>query len=154
MFPFDTPAEGVLVGMEDEMPYRDGVVGESGADLALILLDQDSHGHHQSAAGVIEYAASGLNNERPPRRPMLEVVGLGQPRRDVHKNLADLLGVEHPRVRNQLLQEGAGCRLADAVGAAESYDHEPDASGEVRRVRVCGSRWRTSRRYRESPTGF
>ena len=94
--PLDAPAEGVLVGVEDEVPYRDGVLGEARADLAPVLLDQDGHRHHQGAAGVVEYAAGGLDDERPPRRPVLEVVRLGQPRRDVHECLADLLGVEHP----------------------------------------------------------
>ncbi len=55
--PLDAPAEGVLVSVEDEVPYRDGMLGEARADLAPVLLDQDGHGHHQSAAGVVEYAA-------------------------------------------------------------------------------------------------
>jgi hypothetical protein len=70
--------------------------GEARADLAPVLLDQDSHGHHQRAAGVVEYAAGGLDDERPPWRPVLKVVRPGQPRLDVHECLADLLGVEHP----------------------------------------------------------
>ena len=77
--PLDAPAEGGLVGVEDEVPDRDGMVGEARADLAPVLLDQDRHGHHQSAAGVVEYAAGGLDDERPPRRPVLEVVRLGSP---------------------------------------------------------------------------
>jgi hypothetical protein len=83
-----------LVSVEDEVPDRDGVVGQAGADFAPVLLDQDRHGHHQGAAGVVEYPAGGLDDELPPRRPVLEVVRLGQPWRDVHECLADLLGVE------------------------------------------------------------
>ena len=94
--PLDAPAEGVLVSLEDEVPYRNGMVSEARADLAPVLLDQDGHGHHQSAAGVVEHAPGGLDHERPPRRPVLEVVRLGQPRRDVHECLADLLGIEDP----------------------------------------------------------
>jgi len=82
--------------VEDEVPYRDGMAGEARADLAPVLLDQDGHGHHQGAAGVVEDAAGSLDDEWPPRRPVLEVVRRGQPRRDVHECLADLLGVEHP----------------------------------------------------------
>jgi hypothetical protein len=67
-----------LVSVEDEVPYRDGMVGEARADLAPVLLDQDGHRHHQSAAGVVEYAAGGLDHKRPLRRPVLEVVRLGQ----------------------------------------------------------------------------
>ena len=37
----DACAEGVLVGVEDEVPYRDGMLGEACADLAPVLLDQD-----------------------------------------------------------------------------------------------------------------
>lgn len=87
---------GVLVGVEDEVPYRNRMPGQAGADLAPVLLDQDRHGDHQSAAGVVQDVAGGLDHERPPRRPVLEVVRLGQSRRDVHERLADLLGVEHP----------------------------------------------------------
>ena len=71
-------------------------MGKPGSDLAPVLLDQDSHGHNQSAAGVVEYAAGGLDYEWPPRRPVLEVVRRGQPWRDVHEGLADLLGIEDP----------------------------------------------------------
>lgn len=92
----DARAEGVLVGMEDEVPDWNGMLGKARADLAPVLLDQDGHGHHQGAAGVVEYAAGGLDHERPPRRPVLEIARPGQPRRDVHECLADLLGVEHP----------------------------------------------------------
>jgi hypothetical protein len=71
------------------------MLGEVRADLAPVLLYQDSHGHHQGAAGVVEYAAGGLDDQRPPRRPVLEVVRHRQPLRDVHERLAGLLGVEH-----------------------------------------------------------
>jgi hypothetical protein len=37
--------------------------GPGRADLAPVLLDQDSHGHHQSAAGGVEYAAGGLDDD-------------------------------------------------------------------------------------------
>ena len=47
---------------------------KAGADLAPVLLDQDGHGHDQGAAGVLEYAAGGFDDQRTPRRPMLEVV--------------------------------------------------------------------------------
>jgi hypothetical protein len=50
----DAPAEGVLVGMEDEVADRNRMVGETRADLASIVLDQDGHGHHPGAAGVVE----------------------------------------------------------------------------------------------------
>jgi hypothetical protein len=99
------------------------MLGEARADLAPVLLDQDSHGHHQSATGVVEDAAGGVDDELPPRRPVLEIVRLGQPRRDVHECLADLLRVAHPGVRDQLLHEGTGRRLACAVGAVEPHDH-------------------------------
>ena len=33
----DAPAKGLLVGVEDEVPYRDGMVGEARADLAPVL---------------------------------------------------------------------------------------------------------------------
>lgn len=91
----DALAEGVFGSVEDEVPYRDVMLGEAPADLAPVLLHQHSHGHHQSAAGVVEYVAGGLDHERSPRRPVLEVVRPGQPRRDVHECLADLLGIEH-----------------------------------------------------------
>jgi hypothetical protein len=94
--PLNAPAEGVLVSVEDEVPYRNGMLGETRADLAPVLLDQDSHGHHQSAARVVEYVAGGVDYELPPRRPVLEVIRPRQPWRDVHECLADLLGVEHP----------------------------------------------------------
>ncbi|MGC0327530.1 hypothetical protein RKD23_000520 [Streptomyces sp. SAI-170] len=94
--PLDASAEGVLVGVEDEVPYRDAVFGEARADLPPVLLDQDGHGHHQGATGVVEHVARGLHHERPPRRPVLEVTRPGQRRLDVHECLADLLGVEHP----------------------------------------------------------
>ena len=109
------------------MPHRDRVVGEARADLAPVLLDQDGHGHHQGAAGVVEYAAGGLDDERPPRRPVLEIVRLWQPRLISMSVSADLLGVEHPRVGDQLLHERTGRRLAHAVGAVEPYDHKPDS---------------------------
>ena len=48
--PLDPPAKGVVVSAEDEVPYRDGVLGEARADLAPVLLDENSHGHHQGAA--------------------------------------------------------------------------------------------------------
>jgi hypothetical protein len=96
VFSLDAPAEGVLVGVEDEVPDRDGMLGEARADLAPVLLDQDGHGDHQSAAGVVEYAAGGLDDELPPWRPVLKVVGFGQPRCDVHECFVDLLGVEYP----------------------------------------------------------
>jgi hypothetical protein len=47
------------------------------------------------SAGVVEYAVGGVEDERSPRRPLLEVVRPGQPRCDVHEYLADLRGVEH-----------------------------------------------------------
>jgi hypothetical protein len=94
--PFNAPAEGALVSVEDEVLYRNGMLGKARADLSPVLLDQHSHRHHQGAAGVVEYAAGGLDDERPPRRPVLEVVRHGQPWCDVHECLADLLGVEHP----------------------------------------------------------
>ncbi|MFE9694912.1 hypothetical protein [Micromonospora sp. NPDC005806] len=46
--------------MENEVPYRDAVVGEARADLAPVLLHWDSHGHDQGAACVVEHAAGGL----------------------------------------------------------------------------------------------
>jgi hypothetical protein len=49
----------------DDVPYRDGVVGETGADLAPVPLDQDGHGHHQGAAGAVEYAPGGLDDQLP-----------------------------------------------------------------------------------------
>ena len=69
--------------------------GEARADLAPVLLHQHSHGYHQRAADVVEYMTSGLDHKRSPRRPVLEIVGAGQPRRDVHERLADLLSIEH-----------------------------------------------------------
>jgi hypothetical protein len=60
VLPVDASTKGALVSVEDEVPYRDGVVGEARADLA----------------------------------PVLKVVGPGQPWRNVHECLADLLGVE------------------------------------------------------------
>jgi len=72
MLSLDSPTEGVLVGVKDEVPDRDGMLGQASADLARVLLDQDSHGHHQSATGVVEYAPGGLDDELPPRRPVLE----------------------------------------------------------------------------------
>ena len=92
----DAPAEGVLVGMEDEVPDWNGMLSKAGGDLAPVLLDQDSHGHHQSAAGVVENTSGGLDDERPPWRPVLKVIRSGQPQCDVHKCLADLFGIEHP----------------------------------------------------------
>jgi len=44
------PRRVFLVGAEDEVPYWNGVLGETGADLAPLLLDQDGHGHHQGVA--------------------------------------------------------------------------------------------------------
>jgi hypothetical protein len=73
MLPLDTPAEGGLVSVQDEVPDRDGLLSKARADLTPVLLDQDRHGHHQSAAGVVEHAAGGLDDELPPRRPVLEV---------------------------------------------------------------------------------
>jgi hypothetical protein len=122
-FPRDASAEGVLVGVQDEVSDRDGVVGEALVDLAPVLLDQDGHGDHESAADVVEYAVGGLDDEGPPRRPVLEVVRLGQTGRDVHEHLADLLSVEHPGARDQLLHECAGRCLACPVGAVDPYDH-------------------------------
>lgn len=49
--------------MEDEVPDRNGVLGKARADLAPVLLDQDRHGHHQGAAGVVEDASGGLDHE-------------------------------------------------------------------------------------------
>jgi hypothetical protein len=72
------------------------MLGEAGAYLVPVLLDQDSHRDHELAAGVVEDAGGGFDDERSPWRPVLKVVGLGQPWRDVHQRLADLLGVEHP----------------------------------------------------------
>jgi len=78
-----------------EMPDEDGILSEAETNFAPVLLHEHSHGHHQSAAGVVEDASGGLDDERPPRRPVLEVACPGQPRRDVHECLADLLGVEY-----------------------------------------------------------
>jgi hypothetical protein len=64
VFPLDPPAEGGLVGVEDEVPDRNGMPVEARADLAPVLLDQDGHGDHQGAAGVVEHAAGGFDDER------------------------------------------------------------------------------------------
>ncbi len=85
-----------MVSVKDEVPYRDGMLGEARADLAPVLLHEHRHGYHQSAPDVGEYVSGGLDHERPPRRPVLEVVRPGQTRRDVHECLADLLSLEHP----------------------------------------------------------
>ncbi|MBQ0905268.1 hypothetical protein [Micromonospora sp. U21] len=43
VFLLDTRTEGVLVSVQDEVPHRDGMVGEARADLAPVLLDKDGH---------------------------------------------------------------------------------------------------------------
>jgi hypothetical protein len=40
--PLDAPAEGVLVSVEDEVPYRDGMFGEARADLPPVLTERFS----------------------------------------------------------------------------------------------------------------
>ena len=127
--PVDPRAERVLVGVQHEVPHRDAVLGEARADLAPVLLDQDGHRHHQGAAGVVEDPAGGLDDERPPRRPVLEVVRLRQPGRDVHQRLADLLGVEAPASPGAAAARARSSSSCRAVGAVDPDDHGREARG-------------------------
>ena len=61
------------------------MLGEARADLAPVLLDQDNHGDHKGAAGVLKYSVGGLDDKATPGRQVLEVVRQGQTRRDVHE---------------------------------------------------------------------
>jgi hypothetical protein len=60
-------------------------------DFSPVLLDEHCHGHDQGSSDVFEDAASGFYHEWAPGWPVLEVVGFGQARRDVHEGFADLL---------------------------------------------------------------
>lgn len=46
---------------------------------------------------------SRLDDKRPPRWPVLKVVRVGEPWVNIQQGLADLFGVEHTRIRDQLL---------------------------------------------------
>jgi hypothetical protein len=122
----DAALELLGCGVQDKM--ADSYPGrlQPGTDLLPVPLNEYGLRDHQRAAHIVQDARGGSHDGAPPRRPVLEVGYLlaGQ---DVAQHVADIFGVEEPRIGQQLCQLVGNGRLTSAKCTVNPDNHAAES---------------------------